>query len=761
MVVLIVRPADLEGVPLGPTSRTARVTVEACYDRTIELNDGTVYYAGVWTEFHYHAAAAGPNSGGSAGGYWSGDLIASDDPRIVTGAGACVTVRATITPLKGGGGRGHRGGQYQPSKTIQVVMADNALVNLGQKASVVPVPASAPMIDWAALQNGSAAAVAKGNEAIATANDAADTAEEAKTLAAAANAGTDAGVAALISNPTAGPNTQAALRAVLKQRTVLVDDFRQPGDADDGPSFRRAAAAADHVVLKERTYLVSPVTSAAGSRKVVPMSHKVVWQGPGRDVCRVKVAPGSGDYHYVFGGDTGGTDFAASLQADLGGSSWSGFTIDGNATDNPISSYDNQLRASTNNGIYRGRVGIGVFRGVGATVEDMGFDDFQSIWCVQIIGANTGKGAVRRSRFTRIGHGTLNWDHTSVYLDCSGGGEVSFNEFEARAHAGRQPFELHGSDMKSFGNTARGYVYGMDATGSVHHGPSSGIASGNQFLGVASGLDIWTGTNYGVSGQFGMDGFIFDSNLVTADHARWGGEWYMGLVTLNNGASLPIRGLTISNNTYRLLSMGTPANIDQYSQVVSLTRSAAATPVTGSDNHDRDISILNNRVFGSVAGFTKYVHPGGGITGFTQRGNIVRDIGKGGSAAYDPTANSVLLMQTGTVRNSRHEGNSYSDTAVPRGLQRGSYYVASTLDNVFDDGSRITTADNNPITLASTTATTGAISLRGTVPRFDPAAHPAATGVQKFLPGSLVTDERTGKTWRQVGANGVNWVEQP
>ncbi|WP_431841399.1 hypothetical protein [Calidifontibacter indicus] len=601
----------------------------------------------------------------------------------------------------------------------------------------------------------SAAAAATSSAASAAAAQAAQHAAE--IAGAAAYATVDDGTATLINTPAS--QTRQALEAIFTtERPVLVDNFRQAGDPDDGASFRRAAAAADKVLLKERTYTVSPTTLASGLRQCVPQSHGVAWVGPGRDVCTVKVTANPGEYQSIFGADTGSTNPDASILADLSGLSLNGFTIDGNGTDNPITSFDNQLKKPAG-GVSRHRSGVVVNVGRDISITGMGFVDFQSIWCVQALGQNLHEVDVSNNRFTRIGSDTVNWDHTSIYLDCGTIGTASNNFFEARAHAARQPLELHGSSKMAAGNVARGYVYGMDITGSIWHGPGSGIASGNQLLGVASGLDIWTGANYGVAGQYGIDGFTFDNNLVTVDHARWAGAWYCGMVTLNNGATLPMRGLTISNNTTRLLGMGTPASIDQYSQAISLTRSAGATAVTGSDNHDRDITIERNRVFGSVAGFTKYVHPSGGITGLTVRDNTVRDVGQGGSSAYDSTANSALLVQTGTVRNSRHERNSYSDTRTPRGLQRGSYYIASTLDNVFDDGSRITTGDGNPLTLVSTTATTGAVSWRGTVPRFDPAAHPAATGVQKFLPGSLVTDERTGKTYKQVGSSGVNWVE--
>lgn len=543
---------------------------------------------------------------------------------------------------------------------------------------------------------------------------------------------------------------------VISDRTVLVDDYKQAGDLDDGPAFRRAAQAAERVQLGPRQYIISPTTTASGNRLCVPMSHKVSWIGPGRDVCTVKVAANAGDYYAIFGPDTGATVPDDAVMADLSGSSLKGFTLDQNSTENPVTSHANQLKRATSTSPYRGRNGISVFKGIGVSVEDMRFRDFQSIWCIQAMGQGVGRATVRRTEFLDIGSDTVNWDHTTVYLDASLGGVIEGCVFEARKYAARQPFELHGSRMFAFGNLVQGYVYGGDITGSIWHGPGSGSVYGNQFLGVASGLDIWTGTNYGTVGSYGIDGFAFTDNLVTVDHARWAGSWYTGMVTLNGGASLPIRGLDISRNTYRLMNLGTPSSIDQASQVVSLYRNVTPTAVTGGNNFDVGITVANNRVFGSVAGFMRYVCYGGGLDGLSVTNNTVRDIGRAqaaGSTAYNGVGNAALLVEAGTLRNSQHLGNSYTDTTTPRGLQRGAYYVASNLENVFDDGSRIVTADGNPITLASTSSTTGAISMSGQVPKFVPSAHTA-----RFVAGSTVLDESTGILYRQAVTGPSQWV---
>lgn len=127
---LIVRPEDVQGVPLGTGSPTAGVTVTAEYDRTIEAG-AEVPPKGIRTPLKWDATA----------GHWGISLVASDDPAITAGQGACVIVRIEVQHRQGhGGSSGHsRGLTY--SKTIQVNTADPALIPYGSKDSVHPVPA--------------------------------------------------------------------------------------------------------------------------------------------------------------------------------------------------------------------------------------------------------------------------------------------------------------------------------------------------------------------------------------------------------------------------------------------------------------------------------------------------------------------------------------------------------------------------------------------------------------------------------------------
>ena len=127
---LVVRPEDVQGVPLGGSSPTAGVTITAEYDRTIEAGS-EVLPKGIRTPFKWDPAV----------GHWGVSLVASNDPAITTGQGACVIVRIEVQHRQGhsGSGSGHsRGLTY--SKTIQITTADPALIPYGSKGSVHPVP---------------------------------------------------------------------------------------------------------------------------------------------------------------------------------------------------------------------------------------------------------------------------------------------------------------------------------------------------------------------------------------------------------------------------------------------------------------------------------------------------------------------------------------------------------------------------------------------------------------------------------------------
>ena len=76
---LVVRPEDVEGVALGGSSSVAGVTITAEYDRTIEAG-AEVLPKGIRTPLKWDATA----------GHWGISLVASDDPAITTGQGACL-----------------------------------------------------------------------------------------------------------------------------------------------------------------------------------------------------------------------------------------------------------------------------------------------------------------------------------------------------------------------------------------------------------------------------------------------------------------------------------------------------------------------------------------------------------------------------------------------------------------------------------------------------------------------------------------------
>lgn len=131
---LTMRPSDVTGSPLGASSRVAGVTVTAEYDRVVETDNGTRIEPGVRT----------PLTRDPANGYWYIGLLPSDDPRIVTGEGVCVTIRVETESRHGRGGSGHGSrGRVLGSKTIQMHVTDAPVTNISDKDPVTPVPVAA------------------------------------------------------------------------------------------------------------------------------------------------------------------------------------------------------------------------------------------------------------------------------------------------------------------------------------------------------------------------------------------------------------------------------------------------------------------------------------------------------------------------------------------------------------------------------------------------------------------------------------------
>lgn len=535
------------------------------------------------------------------------------------------------------------------------------------------------------------------------------------------------GVAALATAAGAAPPTVAAERrpaTTVAQVSVRDHGARGDGSTDDTAAINRALAAArlarQKVWFPAGTYVVRPGTSGF----CLPLTYGAILAGEAG--ATVKMADWAGNYAGLVGPVTPGTD--------LSGLTIEGLTFDMNGRRNPVIDPAAQLAPPHQ------RRGVVAWAGTGIRVQRCVFKDLQGTWYVEILGPQVSQVTVVNCEFRDAGTTFVDYDHTSLYLDCTHG-TVQNNLFTTTKPFGaRQGFELHGGPHVASGNRIHGYVFAIDCVGSQWHGPCAASVTSNVITGATCGFQLWS---YTPSGP-GISGVTIEGNIVELDHTKKAGTWACNGVGLHVGSTSAVEDLTIRGNVFTLANHGSATALDGYSSGVCLARDPAGIT-------DRDIVIEGNTFDGVCAGGIAYRNNQGAVDGLHIRDNTFRNVGVLGTSSYPAALNSGVYLASTSARAIEVSENRLIDEQSTHTIHAWSYVATPVLAAVTVRDNQVVCSDNAAIKHASASAVTaGAIELTAIVNGWT-----APTG--RFTQGSSVTDEVSGITYEQHTEGGAAW----
>ncbi|MGD7708257.1 glycosyl hydrolase family 28-related protein [Microlunatus sp. Y2014] len=277
--------------------------------------------------------------------------------------------------------------------------------------------------------------------------------------------------------------------------TYHVADFgAMPSDGQDDTLTIQAAidAAASNgggtVRLDPGTYDLSIITHGTEreDRTSLRMRSGVRLMGAGQGRTVLRLADSQGNYWAIFDSDR------HAVTTDIG---LSDFTLDQNTTGNPITAasdiYGDPIQP---------RYVARFYEGGRVLVERSTFTDLSSGNTLSFNPFNSDQPPsitdvmVRSNRFTDVGGGTVDFDHSTIYTRGDRMAVIG-NEFVSRHGAGtlnaRTAIEIHNSDQTITDNRVTGYAKAMNVTGYglTNHRQ---LVARNTMTDVGMGMYVWS-----------------------------------------------------------------------------------------------------------------------------------------------------------------------------------------------------------------------------------------------------------------------------
>lgn len=555
----------------------------------------------------------------------------------------------------------------------------------------------------------------------------------------------------------AGGATPAAMAGKTDKAslTLNVKDYAAAGDGstDDTVAIQSAvdaaAAAGAALFFPRGTYIVAPdatykvcVRLAAGLR------------GLFGDGATLKVKSGVGSYYAVLantssqGGGFGPHNVNGVVIRDL--------TIDQNTTGNVVA--DPTPSGPLFTGFPRFVIAITGGMNTGwAALHRVRLLDIDSVNALTYLGRDV---TVDDCDFT-VSASASDHDSSAIYTNTNiEGGSASITRCRLNAPAvgnvgARTAIETHGGSQTVTGNTVRNFFKAINVTG-VEVFPGQGIhVTGNSFLRVRYGVQLWSLQYSTNTGPFGLRNCHIRNNTISLDPAGWTPGAvstdvrgvFLDTTTAN---SLPFVDVFIDGNDIRCLSGHTGHAGDSNCNGVDWRRTAA--PASG--GVDRNIQITNNTITDMIASGIRVANISGDYgDAFTISGNVIRNPGQGSVAAGGGLVNGQAngIMISAQLKNSRINNNLIVDDQNTPTTYDGLYLipVASGSSNNEAVGNRVPVANNEKVEASPT--------YGGWLVRMDHGVYNAIPGLVTV--GSEVRDGTTGIIYRQVTApEGTTWV---
>ncbi len=539
--------------------------------------------------------------------------------------------------------------------------------------------------------------------------------------------------------------------------TLNVKDYAATGDGstDDTAAlqaaFTAAATAGAAIFLPRGTYIVAPDATYKVCLRIPAGVRGIFGDG-----ATIKVKSGVGNYHAVIsnyssqGGGYGPQTVTHLVIRDV--------TIDQNNTGNLVTD------PSVGGPLFAGglpRWGISVPAGANTgtvMIQRVRFLDTDGVNTIYTLARDV---TVDDCEMT-VSATATDHDHSAIYTNTNiDGGSATITRNRVTSPAvgnvgARTGIETHGGAQWVAGNTVSRYFKGANVTG-VEVFPGQGIHwSGNSFLKVRYGLQLWSLQYSTNTGPYGLRNCHIRGNTITLDPAGWTpgavSTDVRGVFLDTTAAnSLPFVDVTIDGNDIRCLTGHTGHVNDSNCNGIDWRRTSA--PAYG--GVDRNIRITNNTITDVIASGIRVTNPSGDYgDNFTIDGNVIRNPGQGsvaaGGALVNGQANGIMIP--GQLKNSRVNNNLIIDDQLTPTTNVGLWLVPQFSGSSNNEalGNRVPVANNKK--LETSPSVSG-----GWLVRMDHNTYNAVPGLVTV--GSEVRDLTTGTIYRQATApEGSTWV---
>ena len=368
-----------------------------------------------------------------------------------------------------------------------------------------------------------------------------------------------------------------------------VSSFGARGDGieDDTQSIQKAidaahAAGGGIVVFQAGEYKIKIQANLSIGLKIY---SNIVLQGQGYQKSTIKIAGQQENYDSMIAG--------ASPSSDLSNFSAHNLTIDGNSQSSQVYA-ENDFKNS------KFRYAIRIFAGRNINIDGCRFQNFNNVNVITTNGSEVSDVEIRNNRFERIGGGSVDHDHSTIYMH-GVNGRIIDNIFLSRDGAGtkgaRTAIEIHGDAHIVSGNKITGFTNGIFITGYAISSRNQVVVN-NNIQDVHSGIVIWAYFSENNKPEIAVENCMISNNKISINVVAWrplfGDSPNQGIgLEANSNAS--IKDIKIFKNQINFINNDTGRPTDTLANGINLWR--YKFPKVLSHN----IYIYQNRITNSLS----------------------------------------------------------------------------------------------------------------------------------------------------------------